>query len=207
MTQWEKAQEWEKSWWKNCSNTVWEDVKQMGIAPYLGLKIIPNEYTNYRIPLNGQSIIDIGGGPSSLLLKCDNYGQSMVVDPCSYPEWVKDRYAESGIKWIKAKGEDINGITALEMIFDEVWIYNCLQHTEDPEKIIRNTQKLGKIIRLFEWINHGTNEGHLHSFTKEWFDKVLKGEGKTVKLSSNGLYGEAYYGIFLGDSYDKEAKG
>lgn len=206
MTQWEQAQEWEKSWWKNCSNTVWEDVKQIGIAPYLGLKVVPNEYTEYRIPLQGQSVLDIGGGPSSLLLKCENYKphRCTVLDPCDYPEWVTKRYESADIYHRKIKGEDFGEF--IDFNFDEVWIYNCLQHTEDPAKIIENAKKHGEIIRLFEWINHGTNAGHLYSFTKEWFDRVLGGEGKTVKLNSNGLYGEAYYGIFLGDSYNKEAK-
>lgn len=202
MTQWEQAQEWEKSWWKNCSNTVWEDVKQINLAKYLGLKVVPNEYTQYRIPLNKQSVLDIGGGPSSLLLKCENYRYAVVADPCDYPEWVRERYKNARISNWKQKGESLIG----ENPFDEVWIYNCLQHTEDPEKIIRNAQKIGKIIRLFEWINTGVNAGHPHSFTKEWFEDRLHGEGKVVNLNENGLYGEAFYGIFLGNSYDKETK-
>lgn len=202
MTQWEQAQKWEQKWWNTCQNTVWEDVKQMNLAKYLGLKIVPNAYTQYRIPLKGQSVLDIGGGPSSLLLKCENYGGAVVADPCDYPEWVEKRYEEAGIRNWKIKGEDLAG----DDLFDECWCYNVLQHTQDPEKIIKNAQKLGKIIRIFEWINTGTNAGHPHSFTKEWFDDKLHGEGKVVKLSANGLYGPAYYGIFLGDSYDKKTE-
>lgn len=198
---WEEAQEWERNWWSNCANTVWEDVKQMNLAQYLGLKIVPNAYTDYRIPLSGERILDIGGGPSSILLKCENV-KGTVIDPCRYPDWVAQRYKECGIEYIRMKGEDI----PTKAKYDEIWIYNVLQHTDDPKKVIRNAQKVGKIIRLFEWINTGIVPGHLHSFNKEFLDKYLKGEGKVVNLSSNGLYGSAYFGVFLGDTYDTKAK-
>jgi len=201
MTEWEEAQKWEKLWWNTCQNTVWEDVKQMALAPYLGLKIVPNAYTNYRIPLNGESALDIGGGPSSLLLKCENYGKATVADPCDYPKWVTQRYKEAGIEHIKVMGEDL-----VDMQYDEVWIYNCLQHTQDPKKIIRNAQKIGKLIRIFEWINTRTNEGHPHSFSKGWFDDILRGTGKVTNFNSNGLYGSAYSGVFLGDSFNKKTR-
>jgi len=201
MNKWEEAQVWEKKWWDTCANTVWEDVKQMHLAPYLGLKVAPNAYTNYRIPMNGESVLDIGGGPSSLLLKCENVNGT-VIDPCDYPSWVAERYRQCGINYHKMKGEDI----PVQLKYDEIWIYNCLQHTDDPKKIIKNAQKVGGIIRIFEWIDTGVNEGHLHTFNKEFFEKHLHGEGKVVKLSGNGLYGEALTGVFLGDHYDPKAE-
>lgn len=200
MSKWKEAQEFEKAWWNTCQNTVWEDLKQMNLAPLMGLKIVPNAYTNLRIPLNGQSILDIGGGPSSLLLKCENYGNAVVADPCDYPDWVGQRYRESGIEYYRVKGEDLD--TTFDKVFDEVWIYNCLQHTEDPLKIVRNAQKLGKIIRVFEWIETGINDGHPHSFTEKQFNEWFRGEGKVHNLNGNGLYGKAFTGVFLGDSYN-----
>lgn len=198
---WEQAQEWERQWWSNCGNTLWEDVKQMALAPYLGLKIIPNVYTNYRIPLNGESVLDIGGGPSSLLLKCENV-KGTVIDPCDYPNWVGDRYKECGIEYIKQRGEDIN----TSKKYDEVWIYNVLQHVQNPELVIKNALKVGKLVRVFEWINTGIVPGHPHSFSREQLEGWLGGQGQVVKLSSNGLYGEALTGVFLGQNYDSKTK-
>jgi len=195
---WQQAQQWEKEWWNTCANTVWEDVKQMGLAPYLGLKIIPNAYTQYRIPMNGESVLDIGGGPSSILLKCENI-KGTVVDPCDYPAWVGERYKASGIKYLKIKGEDI----PTNARYDIVLLYNCLQHTENPKRIIKNALAISKEVRIFEWINTGTNDGHPHSFTKEQLEKWLGGSGQVVNLSSQGLFGTAFYGIFIGDSYGK----
>jgi len=202
MNKWVEAQEWEAKWWNSCSNTVWEDVKQMALAPYLGLKVTPNAYTNYRIPLEGQSVLDIGGGPSSLLLKCENV-KGTVVDPCDYPKWVAQRYKESGIDYKQIKGEDIK----TNKKYDEVWIYNCLQHTQDPRCIVRQARKVCKILRVFEWIDTGLNDGHLHSFTQEQLEKMLGGEGKVTKFNGQGLYGSAFSGVFLGDNYDTKTKG
>ena len=209
MNKWVKAQKWEKSWWNDCANTVWEDVKQMTLAPYLGLKVVPNTYTNLRIPMNGEKILDIGGGPSSILLKCENV-KGTVIDPCDYPDWVAQRYKECGIEYYKAKGEDIDDIMGIKgypkdfggsEIYDEIWIYNVLQHTQDPEKIIDNAKGICKTIRVFEWVDTKVNEGHLHSFTKEQLEGWLGGEGKVTKFSGQGLYGKAFSGVFLGDYY------
>jgi 2-polyprenyl-3-methyl-5-hydroxy-6-metoxy-1,4-benzoquinol methylase len=201
MSKWKEAQEFEKDWWGDCGNTVWEDVKQMNLAPYLGLKIVPNEYTNYRIPLNGESVLDIGGGPSSLLLKCENV-HGTVVDPCKYPEWVALRYEQTGIDYIQMKAEDYT----YPKDYDCIWIYNCLQHTDNPKKIVTEALKHCKLLRMFEWIEIGTNKGHPHSLTREQLEGWLGAKGKVTKLSGGGLYGQAFSGVFLGKNYGSKAK-
>ena len=205
MNKWQEAQKFEKDWWGNCANTVWEDVKQMNLAKYMGLQIVPNAYTDYRIPLNGEKVLDIGGGPSSILLKCENI-QGWVVDPCDYPKWVGERYRECGINYYKVKGEDLLKEYFKDIKFDIVLVYNVLQHTQNPELIIQNARELGKEVRIFEWINTGVVPGHPHSFTREQLEGWLGGRGQVVNLSSNGLYGQALTGIFLGKDYDSKAK-
>ena len=81
-------------------------------------------------------------------------------------------------------------------IFDECWIYNVLQHCDVPRKIIQNARKASKLIRIFEWIETGTNEGHIHDLTEKDLNKWLKGEGKVEQLNESGCVGQAYYGIF-----------
>jgi hypothetical protein len=198
---WKEAQEWEAKWWSDCRNTIWEEVKQMNLAPYLGLQVVPNEYTNYRIPMKGETILDIGGGPSSILLKMENI-KGTVIDPCDYPQWVADRYKTAGIEYLKEKAEDLD----TSRRYDEVLIYNCLQHTEFPKKIIDNAKKVGKLIRLFEWVNTRVNEGHPHAFTPEQLEEWLGGKGKVTKLSGGGLYGTSFSGVFLGENYDSKTE-
>ena len=81
--------------------------------------------------------------------------------------------------------------------YDEVWIYNCLQHTEDPEFIIKNAKRYGKIIRIFEWVNMAINNGHPQLLTEEKLNKWLGGKGKVEQLNGQAnCFGKCYYGIF-----------
>lgn len=188
---WNNAQEWERQWWGTCQNTYGEEQKQLLYANRMGLRPYHDGRSPYNFDLKGASVLDIGGGPVSLLLKCTNFF-GFVADPCRYPDWVHARYASAGIDYAQEAGEiiDFQG-------FDEVWLYNVLQHTQDPEKIIRNAQRAGRIIRIFEWIETRINEGHPHSFTEQQLNGWLGGEGKTETLNGQAnCWGKCYYGIF-----------
>lgn len=190
---WEKAQEFEKGWWGNCTNTFGEETKQLLYANRMGLKTFHNGKSPFNFDMKGKSVLDIGGGPCSLLLKCVNTGKTEVVDPCKYPEWVKIRYELAGISFNNIKGEDIN----YKYGFDEAWIYNCLQHVGSPEKIIKNAKKISKVIRIFEWIDLPVCEGHPHELTEKKLDKWLGGIGKVEQLTGqNTCKGKCYFGVF-----------
>lgn len=190
---WKKAQEWESHWWATCHNTLGEELKQIIYATRMGLTFFHNKKSPYNIDMKGASILDIGGGPVSLLLKCVNV-QGTVYDPMPVPEWVELRYKIANIKYGQYAGENI----PTDQMFDEVWMYNVLQHTQDPQLIIQNAQKVGKLIRIFEWLETETNIGHPHTFTREGLDSWLNGRGKVEKLNGEGnCYGWCYYGIFL----------
>jgi hypothetical protein len=186
MSDWKTASDWESSWWGNCTNTIGEEIKQRTYIKKMGLNIAN---------LQDKTILDIGGGPVSILLKL-NFKKGYVFDPCNYPNWVSERYKENNIDYQKIKGEDIKDIKV-----DEVWIYNVLQHTDNPQKIIENALKASKVIRIFEWVEEPISDGHIHTLHKDELDKWLGGEGKTEQLNENGCIGLSYYGIFKGDNY------
>lgn len=196
---WKKAQKWEREWHGSCVNSLGEELKQLTYAEYMGLKRTPNPKTAYSFDLQGKSIVDIGSGPYSLLLKCVNF-QGIAVDPlmASFPGWVKGRYIEHGVFPITAQGEKIDLIGDT----DEVWIYNVLEHTYDPEKIIKNAKKISKIIRIFEWLDTPPSIGHPQTLRREKLDLWLGGEGKVEEIRRGGAVGRAYYGIFKGDRYE-----
>ena len=199
---------WEKQWWGNCQNTFHEDIKHYWYARYMGL----SQIWHYFEGMDDKKILDIGGGPTSMLLKCSNLKEGKVVDPIKWPQWVIDRYKIHNIEYEAKGGEDVN-----EEGFDEVWIYNCLQHVLDPELIIKNALKAAPVLRIFEWINtHDEGPGHPHILSKDFLDKAIGQEGNTVNLNVHalpfyddpGIYrpgifngepslrGEAYYGVF-----------
>jgi hypothetical protein len=189
---WDKEQEFEKKWWGNCTNTYNEETKQITYATHMGL--VPTEINGQYPWYNayGCSVIDIGGGPTSMLLKTINAPKRMVIDPCPYPEWVEDRYGAAGIYWFQAPGEE-----DLKLSYDEVWIYNCLQHTQDPEKIIYNAKQYAKeTIRIFEWIDVPAHEGHPHELTEADLNKWIGGVGSKGWVNENNCVGMAYYGEF-----------
>jgi len=172
---------------------LFEEEKQIIYAKKMGLKLVGNEKTPYEFNLDGVSILDIGGGPISLLLKCTNFGRAVVADPINYPAWVQDRYQSAGIGFWNIKGEDIRS----DSEFDEVWIYNVLQHVEDPQTVVMNAKRAGKLIRIFEWLNTPISNGHLHSLQEDLLDTWLGGDGKVETLKNRPTIGTAYYGIFI----------
>ena len=104
---WNNAQKWESDWWGNCTNTLTEDLKQMTYTRLMGLEFT-NRDGHLVIDLKGKSVVDIGGGPTSILLKCINFSYATVVDPCDYPKWTEDRYNYAHIDLLKLPGEQVN---------------------------------------------------------------------------------------------------
>jgi len=188
---WQDAQVWENNWWGNCVNTFGEQEKQILYAEKMGLERFHNGKSPYNFRTDGRSVIDIGGGPTSLLLKTVDLDYATVVDPLIMPKWVAGRYQAANIELIQCAGEDF-----IFAGFEEAWLYNVLQHTANPELVIKNAQKSALIIRIFEWIETPTNIGHLHTLTAEKLDTWLLGHGKTENVNSHNCKGLAYYGIF-----------
>ncbi len=181
----------ETAWWETCANTWHEEQKQLVAAARMGLQAQWGGAHPPTFDLQGRSVIDIGGGPVSLLLKCENAGRRVVADPGMWPSWVLARYEHVGIEYWRTNGEDIDGYT-----FDEAWIYNVLQHVHDPALVIARAQALASTIRIFEWIDIEPYEGHPRMLTEPLLDGVLGAKGFTAHLNEAGAVGRAYYGVF-----------
>ena len=176
----------ERTWWGNCCNTYGEETKQF---VYANLMEIKRAYNSFVLP--NISVLDIGGGPVSMMLKCSGLKRGLVVDPINYPQWTKDRYRLANIDVKVLGGEDVE-----ETGFDEVWIYNCLQHTIDPEKIIKNARAAAPVLRIFEWIDIPAHEGHPQELKEDKLNEWIGGKGGTAVLNQDGCHGRCYYGVF-----------
>jgi len=170
LDRWVIANEWESKYW---DLEVYLDVHQIQtqytFAYYMGLfnyRTTPNIHV---FDLQGKSILDVGGGPYSILLKCINYKKAKIIDPCKFPEWIYQRYKSKNIEFENIMAENMN-----ESGYDEVWIYNVLEHVYKPDIIVKNALKAGKIVRIFEWLTEGGHIGHPQTLTKDkldlWFD-------------------------------------
>lgn len=161
----------------------------MGLDPYQ-----TNYYQQIGWDFKNETVVDVGGGEQSILLK-SKAKRRVVVDPLEYPDWIKMRYKEAGIEFLQIRGEDMK----FEEPFDIGLIYNCLQHTENPQKIIQNMRECCKVIRLFEWVEAGITDGHIHDLTEESLNEWLGGYGKVEQLDWYPC--PAYYGLFKGNHF------
>lgn len=199
--EWLAAQQFERGWWGDCLNTFGEEIKQVNYAQYMNLTVQLRD-SKPIINLEGKSVLDLGGGPSSMLLKTINRGRAVVVDPLlNLPKWVLDRYAAGNIEFYNIPAEAVNtGLLAVnkdDEKFDEVWIYNVLQHVSNPESIINNAKSLGKMIRIFEWVNAPAHKGHPQELYPEKLDKWLGGKGDILDMRAKKLtWGQYYFGYY-----------
>lgn len=124
--------------------------------------------------MGGKSILDIGGGPDSMLLRSINVAKARVVDPGDYPANILERYRAKGIEYVRCLAEDYHSTE----IFDEVWIYNVLQHTVNTEAIIKNAMRsAGQKIRFLDWAYTSPTLGHPQTITKEYIVEMFQKEG------------------------------
>ena len=192
----EDHQEFEKNWWGNCCWTFGEENKQLIYAHRMGLELFDNQHEKWPLyDLEGKSVLDIGGGPVSMLLKTFNGGKKKVVDPCDYPNWVLTRYRENDIDYTQMPAEEFV-LNISEPVYDEVWIYNVLQHVESPVEVMEAAISSGKLVRIFEWIGTAPCLGHPHTITAEWLDSVFGQRGTVEQINQNNMFGKAYHGAF-----------
>lgn len=178
----------EENYWDK-GNIWFEERKHYSYAKYMGIKEIL-----WSFDVENKSILDIGGGPCSMLLKARNLKRGKVVDPIEWPLWVKERYKHNKIELQTELGENIN-----EKNWDEVWIYNCMQHAVDAAKLLDNAKNSAKVLRIFEWIDIPAHEGHPIELTEQLLNDCLGAKGNTKEFDewhTTGLLGKAYYGIF-----------
>lgn len=184
-TAWQSALKWEAAWWGDKPTERWthEVEKQKTYARLMGL---PSD-----LKMGKKNILDVGCGPTSMLLRAEHGGKSVGVDPLPISKEMKKRYKDHDIRFFNVKGEDLfkdgNGTQTLrEFLFDEVWIYNCLQHVDDPATVLANVVSAAKTIRIFEWINMGVCAGHLHNLTEDTF-KIFKTPQWTRHIWNTGF--------------------
>lgn len=186
----------EADFWGDCCNTYGEETKQLLYMKLMGFRIQKTWRSSFVFDGEGKSIIDIGGGPCSVLLKFENLSHGRVVDPGEYPAWVRDRYVEAGIDYYQERGEDqVRYVLGLKPNFDIALIYNCLQHCDDPEKVIANAKATAQDLRMFEWIDIPPHEGHPHMLTEASLNRWVGGRpGKTIQLfGESECTGRAWY--------------
>lgn len=194
---WNDDQEYERAWWSDGNNYA-ESTKQL---TYLHRMRLVNTPTNGKWPvydMNGASVIDIGGGPESVLLRMVNASRRVVADPCHYADWVYARYEHCGIESLRTPGEDLDMMPGPRPLFDLAIGMNVLQHVASEaaaERIVRNARHLAREVRWFDWIDMPLSPGHSVSPTQELLESWFGATGTTEWMDENGCHGRAWYAV------------
>src|ERR1700758_2150796 len=77
----------EAAYWGDCTNTFDEERKHYVYARCMAL-----DRQDFSFDVHDRRILDIGGGPASILLKTVKLKEGKVCDPLRYPGWVYERY-------------------------------------------------------------------------------------------------------------------
>lgn len=164
------------------------ELQNAGMGYAEGLFHYAKTYENYfryvglGKDLSGLTVIEVGAGDYPALNYCHNFVKGFVVDPL--PSDVLIGICEkTGLELINipfesaAFAEDQGGTV-------EVWLFNLLQHVEDPKTVVDAAKKIAHRIRFFEPINEPITDYHLHTFTLEdyqsWFGQINLYKGGAV---------------------------
>lgn len=183
-------QAFEAEWWGDCCNTYLEETMQLTSMRLLGYTA--NQHWSGHWPsydLEGKSVIDVGGGPISPLLKAVNGRKLKVLDPCPYPDWTLLRYEAHGIEVTRRDAEEHQ-----DEGYDEAWIMNVLEHVKDPQRVVAKAKEFAKVVRVVEFIRPVLEQGHPHVMSKDALDGWLGIEGTVESVNENALEAEAYSG-------------
>lgn len=160
-----------------------------------------HDYKSKIFDLKNKVIVDMCGGPSSLLLRCKNFKRAMIIDPGDFPDFIVNRYKENNIEILKIPAEEFD-YKILEEYKEnhhiETWFYNALAHCFQPYIILKNAMENSNIIRMIEGCNMGINIQHPQNLTQEEFEEILGQRGIMVEPndpspSPRGLH---FVGVF-----------
>lgn len=114
-----------------------------------------------------------------------------ICEPMPSPD-LDEICASRDIVLYRCKFEDMDD----ELRFSEIWLFNVMQHVQDPEKFIAKAKRIGRTIRFFEPIDWPIEMYHPFSYTiddyKRWFgDCVQFYKGGSIKgfHEANCAYG------------------
>lgn len=114
------------------------------------------------LDLEGKSIVEIGPAIIPSLLFCENYSKSYIIEPIEYPQTNHLYKDKLNISFIREPAEKCKFPEV-----DEVWIFNLMQHVQDPDLLIKVCKENSKIIRFFEPIDYPVSIDHPFSYSFE----------------------------------------
>jgi len=203
---WKNANIGESEYWQIFTAEA-ETLKQQ--EQYMEALYIKHDY--YHAPdtslnMSNLKALDVGGGPVSILLRTNKLRGNqhsgidvgVVIDPLIITEHQKLRYKYYGLNFIQDQAENINKYFLEKGYFDECFIYNCLQHVENPLKILDRISFVSKKIRIAEPLYIPKDKLHIHTFDENYFNNYFTSDKYQTEYLAIQQIGSCnhYVGIF-----------
>jgi len=150
-------------------------------------------YLGMDVNQKGKSIAEVGCGPYPSVLYC-SYSLAVLYEPLGYDALRVAAVDKEGVVWFQQAFEDV----IRPPHTDELWLFNCLQHVRDPEKVVEKAKETSRVIRFFEPIDFGTSEPHPHTFSIDdftrWFGQANRYKGGSAEgfHTADCAYGSWY---------------
>ena len=196
IEQWKKAQTKERQFHT--------DPFEIGYIKYFESYRQYFSWLNIDFDLKQKSILEIGPADYPAIGYSINGKNCEVIEPMPLSILKEILNSKSANYTLLNRGNNTAEFILIEANsrnhqWDEIWMFNLLQHVIDPDIIIAQAKQAAKTIRFFEPINMGTNDCHLHAFNYEYFYDRL---GPKVSIypgdpnASNFHTHECAYGIW-----------
>lgn len=161
---WQLAQKWELMW------ATQEEQKSMRET----YSKIYMQLFGYDIEkdFQGKTILEIGCGMFPTALWATGKKKATVVDPLTkqFSMDVHHYWNDNNIFAVPEKFEYWNRTE----FFDEVWLFNVLQHVFDPELLLERLKGSGSNVRVFECVDvPADDKHHPHMITLDLMTRVF----------------------------------
>ena len=150
------------------------------------------EYLDIKYDQQHKHIIEVGCAEIPALYFCRNYKYSVIIEPL--PTLILEELTrDMNVSLIKRPAENTGLFN-----YDEVWLFNVLQHVIDPDKLIDKMKNAAKRIRFFEPVNTEIDDYHPHAFTYDdftrWFGEfdIYEENKEAINFHTH----ECVYGIY-----------
>ena len=183
-TRWHEAQTFERGWYSHDSHPAAKRHNAL-VAELVGL-------TRENFDLSRSSVLDVGAGGFSLLQRV-NTRRGVAVDPLFFGE-LERNYADAKIERVFACAEDLTNFFYFSE-FDEVWLFDVVQHVMDPARAVHTASCLARRVRIFEWLHTGLHKLKAKFFTTR-FMRWTKRLEATGRINHLGFTGEYFFAVY-----------
>lgn len=103
-------------------------------------------------------------------------------------------YADAKIERVFACAEDLFSFFYFSE-FDEVWLFDVVQHVIDPARAVHTASCLARRVRIFEWLHTGLHKLKAKFFTTRFMRWKKKVEA-TGRVNHLGFTGEYFFAVY-----------